>query len=593
SLSSTGGPVSMLNNNVLDKSDFITGAFPAQYGNALSSVFDLRMRNGNTQQHEFLAQVGFNGFEANAEGPLSANHKASYLASYRYSTLGAFSAIGINFGTGTATPAYQDGSFKFFIPLSEKTKLSVFGMGGGSGVDFYGNDVDTTITDLYGDENVNVKVKYLTLIGGLELETNFNTKAYGKFFAGISTTHENYDGDSISVITREAYPNGIAQFETQKYTAGYQFAYKFNAKNSLLTGFNTDAIKFDLFNAYIKYDSLINPTQITLVDNNDVTLLTQAFMQLKHRFTENFSAVAGLHAQQLTLNNDFALEPRLGLKYMFNNKQALSLGYGLHSQMQNIYTYYVETTVGTQVMQTNKSLGFTKAHHFVLSYDYTINDKLRLKAETYYQDLFDAPVTQNPSSFSGLNTGNNFGPSDEDSLVNNGTGTNYGVELTVEKFYGKGYYFLTTVSVFDSKYKGSDGIKRNTAFNTGYALNVLGGKEFKLKDKSKIIALDIKVSTTGGRYTTPLDTTASAQEGRAVYKEDEAYSVRQSAYFRVDAKITYRKNYAKSTLEFSLDLQNVTNHQNIFYQSYNPRTNEVVNEYQQGFFPVPTVRFTF
>lgn len=593
SLSSTGGPVSMLNNNMLDKSDFITGAFPAQYGNALSSVFDLRMRNGNTQNHEFLAQVGFNGFEANAEGPLSAKRQSSYIASYRYSTLGVFKAIGINFGTGTATPVYQDASFKIFIPVSAKSKLSVYGLGGGSGVDFYGNDVDTTITDLYGDENVNAKVSYLTMIGGITLETNYSTKTFGKAYAGVSHTNETYDGDSISINTREAFPNGKAKFGNSKYTAGYQLSHKFNARSSLLAGANFDIMKYSMFNEYVKYDSMSAATRIPLVNTNDATVLTQSFIQIKHRFTDRLSAIAGMHVRHLSLNSAIALEPRLGIKYRVSQNQTVGLGYGLHSQMQNIYSYYVETTVANQTVLTNKNLGFTKAHHVVLSYDFTLGDRFRIKAETYYQNIFDAPVTQNKSSFSGLNTGNNFGPSDEDSLVNNGVGNNLGFEVTLEKFYGNGYYLLTTLSVFDSKYKGSDGVKRNTAFNTGYAINLLGGKEFNLRNKAKVIAIDAKLSTTGGRYTTPLNFEASKEAGRAIYDETKAYSIRLDAYFRIDIKLSYRKNYEKSTLEFAIDLQNIINHQNIFQQSYNPRTNQVVSQYQQGFFPVPTVRYTF
>jgi hypothetical protein len=168
-----------------------------------------------------------------------------------------------------------------------------------------------------------------------------------------------------------------------------------------------------------------------------------------------------------------------------------------------------------------------------------------------------------------------------------------GFEVTLEKFYGNGYYLLTTLSVFDSKYKGSDGVKRNTAFNTGYAINLLGGKEFNLRNKAKVIAIDAKLSTTGGRYTTPLNFEASKEAGRAIYDETKAYSIRLDAYFRIDIKLSYRKNYEKSTLEFAIDLQNIINHQNIFQQSYNPRTNQVVSQYQQGFFPVPTVRYTF
>ena len=90
-LGTAGGPVSILNNNVLANSDFFTGAFPAEYGNAMAAVFDLKMRNGNDEKHEFLGQIGINGLEVMAEGPLSKNKKSSYLFSYRYSTLQVFS----------------------------------------------------------------------------------------------------------------------------------------------------------------------------------------------------------------------------------------------------------------------------------------------------------------------------------------------------------------------------------------------------------------------------------------------------------------------------------------------------------------------
>ena len=117
-LVSTGGPVSILNNNNLDKSDFMTSAFPAQYGNAPAGVFDLRLRDGNNEKRELLAQVGFNGFEVGAEGPFAKNSKASYIANYRYSTLGVFQTLGIEFGTGSNTPLYQDLNFKVSLPTT-------------------------------------------------------------------------------------------------------------------------------------------------------------------------------------------------------------------------------------------------------------------------------------------------------------------------------------------------------------------------------------------------------------------------------------------------------------------------------------------
>jgi hypothetical protein len=250
-------------------------------------------------------------------------------------------------------------------------------------------------------------------------------------------------------------------------------------------------------------------------------------------------------------------------------------------------------TESGDVILTNKDLGFTTSNHYVLTYDWNISNQLRVKAETYYQTLNNVPVESKPSSFSALNTGSSFGPSETDSLVNEGTGRNYGLELTLERFYNKGYYFLITTSLFDSKYKGSDGVERNTAFNTQYVFNALGGKEWKLGQKGKFLSVNLKFTTIGGKHLTPIDFEKSMQYQRTIYKQEEAYSYQQDPYFRADVKISYRKEYLRTTLEISLDLQNITNNKNIFTQSYNPRTNSVATQYQQAFFPVPFMRFTF
>lgn len=207
--------------------------------------------------------------------------------------------------------------------------------------------------------------------------------------------------------------------------------------------------------------------------------------------------------------------------------------------------------------------------------------------------LDNVPVESRSSSYSALNSGAGFIPDDQDSLVNKGTGTNYGMELTVERFFSDGYYFLVTGSLFDSKYKGSDGVERNTAFNTGYVLNVLGGKEFKIGKKGSVLSLNIKASTIGGKYATPIDIDLSSLAGAAVYDNSRAFSQRQDNYFRVDLKISYRKELKRSTLEASIDLQNLTNNKNIFSQGYDPLNNRIYYNYQQGFFPVPMVRYTF
>lgn len=595
-LVSTGGPVSILNNNNIDKSDFITSAFPAQYGNATAGVFDLKLRDGNNQKREFIGQVGFNGFEVGAEGPLGKNSKASYIVNYRYSTLAIFQALNIEFGTGSNTPIYQDINFKLSFPSDKNGKWSIFGLGGTSEIDLLGSDADLDKnSDLYGNENTDSYPRYRTGVMGVSYERNLSEKTFAKLTAGVSATRESFYADSLvrdneNVVT-EKYLRGEAAFTTQKYSLSFFTRTKFSSKNSLTSGFYIDAMSFDLYNRDI-YANLSRDTVRLNVDEQ--ATLYQFYSTWRHRFTNKLSLNTGIHGQYYSLNKQFVVEPRVSLQYIINPKHAISAGYGFHHQIQNITTSFVQTNIpgdGTQL--TNKDLDFTASNHYVITYDWNISPNTRLKAETYYQRLNNVPIEQSASSFSALNTGASFAPSDEDSLVNNGTGRNYGVELTLERFYNKGYYFLITTSLFDSKYEGSDGVLRNTAFNTKYVLNVLAGKEWKLGNSGRFIAVNLKLTTIGGKYLTPIDFDLSQQYGRTIYKNSQAFSEQQDPYFRADVKLSYRREYRKSTLEIAVDLQNVTNQQNVFSQSYNYRTNSIVTQYQQAFFPVPFVRFTF
>lgn len=592
SLSSTGGPVSLLNNNNLGKSDFLTGAFPAQYGNAISSVFDLRLRDGNPDKTEFLAEISFTGFEAGAEGPIVKGKGSSYLFNYRYSTLGVLNTFGLNFGTGKAVPQYQDLTFKILLPVSERSKLVFFGLGGPSKVNFLAADADNSDdVNLYGADNENLYTNYATGIIGSTLETTFNNKTFGKLSIGASMTAEKILHDIIDVNTKIAFRDEEHKYGTRRYSLNYILSHKLNSRNSLVIGTNNTLISFDLFDKRILGNG--KPERVTL-DQNDQMLLFQTYAQWKHRFTEGLSLNAGLHFQTLTLNQTSALEPRIGLKYVARNKNVLSFGYGMHSLMQSPLIYFYQTNVNGALTFTNKNLKFTKSHHFIGSYDHNLSKTIHLKTELYYQKINNAPVDTPPNGFSLLNEGAGFGISKRDSLINNGDGRNYGIELTLEKFFTKGSYLLFSTSLFDTKYKGSDGILRNSAFNTKYAANLLFGKDFKAGKNNNVISANIKLTTVGGKYISPINIPASQNNYKTVYDEIVSpFSLRQKLYFKGDLKLGYRKNNKQSTLEVGVNVQNFTMHKNIFIEKYDKQTNEIVIEYQQDFLPVPFFRLTF
>jgi hypothetical protein len=266
----------------------------------------------------------------------------------------------------------------------------------------------------------------------------------------------------------------------------------------------------------------------------------------------------------------------------------------LHSALSPLLLYFYRSRQpdGSRAL-TNLDLGFTRSHHFVLAYDRQLSSSVHLRVEGYYQSLFDAPVERAPSYYSVLAEGTDFGPPNRGNLVNAGTGRNYGVELTLERTFAQGYYFLFTTSLFESKYKGSDGVERNTPFNTKYVVNALAGREFRLGNRGNVFTLSLKLTTAGGRYTTPIDYEASQAARVAVYRHEQAYSQQQAAYVRADVKLGYKINRARLTHELALDVQNVTNRDNVLRQAYNPRTNRIGTAYQQGLLPIASYRVTF
>jgi len=587
-LGSTGGPVTIINTNTLKNSDFLTGAFPAQYGNAIAAVFDLRMRNGNNENYEFLGQMGFNGFEFGAEGPLSKKNKSSFLVNYRYSMVATIQAMGLDVGTGGATPYYQDAHFKLHMPTKKAGTFDWFGLGGESHIAFPAESEDNLYTSSDGtvrDRNF----KSLTGVTGLTHSYFFSPSAYGKATLAVS----GFQADYKEVIIDSTKDDRVAYDKINKqikYSAGYTFNKKFDPKNQLTTGIVADISQLKLNQDYIRDgDSVLT----RFVNSDEKALLLKSFANWGHRFTDQLSTNFGIYYQLFTLNNKQSIEPRWNIRYQFRRNQSISFGAGLHSQTQPLEVYFYETESNSGIKElTNKNLDFVKSLHSVIGYDLSLSRFVRIKTEVYAQYIYNAAVEKEPSSFSMLNSGADFYFPDKTNLVNDGKGYNYGLEITLERFLNKGFYYLVTTSIFQSKYKGSDDIWRNTAFNGNFAVNVLGGKEFKINDKLSF-GIDTKLAFAGGQRYTPFDKDASESEGYIIFKEDEAYSLQNDPYWRLDMKLSFNRNGKRTTQKFYIDFQNLTNNKNIYIRTLNPKTGKTSEIDQIGFFPNVNYQLTF
>ena len=586
-IGAAGGPISMLNDNQLSNSDFYTSAFPAEFGNAMSGVFDLRLRNGNNKKHEFMASLEMLGVEFGAEGPLSKKTGASYMINGRYAFFEILDAIGITLDPILGdVPNYQDVCAKINVPL-KSGNLSWIALWGRSTINH--NNADFSDPSLWKEGD----------------RAQDRTEIFGQIFTGLNYTHRFNASTRLEnrlsyQWARDAFyrndiefPSGDIFYDviTQEYREG-RIAYnstlnhRINAKNLLRSGIGADLY---LTNLHRKNDDGTFP-----YNSNHNTALLKAFIQWQHRLSNSVSIIPGVYGHYYTLNNDFSIEPRLGFKWDATQKTSFTLGAGLHSQLQHPLMRFREYEGGKLV---DENLKMSKSWQSVAGYNQKIGKGMHLKTEIYYQWLFNIPVIPCIPEESLLNFGQDEFFELEGMLVNKGTGQNYGIEITFEKFFDKHFYFLLTASLYDSKYKGYDKIERRTRYAGNYAFNALFGYEWKLgKSKQYLLSTNAKIAYIGGKREVPLNIVLIDSISNIYQLEfdySQAYKKRLPDYFRVDLNINMKTNFKRWSLEWFIELINLTNHKNIQTKFYDTRFNRFEYVYQYGFTPNFGFKFYF
>lgn len=578
----SGGGISILSAQTMGNSDFMTGAFPAEYGNALSGVFDIRLRKGNNENYEHTIQAGLLGIDVATEGPFTRDYKGSYLINYRYSTLSLLGNLGVSIGDGTTD--FQDLSWNINLPAGKAGTFSFFGFGGLSSQSDEANrdslewtEEDARYDSKYHSNTGAAGMKHLINIG----ENLFIQSAV--LFSGKENGYHQERLDDDYVPVRDYEENYLEKRITVSSVANI----KLSSRSYLRSGFYFNTIGYDLYKRAEDDDT---EEMVTFLNSKGTGELIQAFSQWNYRAGEKVTVNAGLHYLHFLLNNTNSLEPRASITWQADGIQSFSLGYGLHGQMQPIGAYFGSPTGEGR---PNKNIGFTKAHHLVLAYDRSISSTLRIKTETYYQHLFNVPVSANQDDpLSILNVEYGYVT---DSLVNKGRGRNYGVEFTLEQFMHKGRYFLFSASLYDSKYKALDNIWRNTRYNGNYVFSFTGGKDFDFmrNGKRKTLGVNLRTVYAGGLRTTPIDVQRSIENEETEYIDSESFTLQQPAYFRTDLRISYRVNRARTTSILALDIQNVTNRQNVYGTYFEPLTGEFKTSYMTPLIPVLSYRIEF
>lgn len=607
------GGLSSINNNLLATSDFYTGAFSPEYGNVLSSVFDVKLRPGNNENFEAEVGIGLIGTDITFEGPFKKGYAGSFLLNYRYSTISLISDLGLIAMDGLFK--FQDMNMKMVFPTNKIGTFSLFSIGGINGWEI--EDVtpsimlsptkDSKITsNIREDYNKN---NYL-LNSGINHVISLNENSFIRTtlsFSGSGINDDKYElkrlgswddqGEFLTDTVFDKKLNYKNRLTKSIYRGAVKYSNKINAKNKIQAGINYAIHNYDFNQSHLQDDG---ETMFADLDFNESVHTLRSYISWKYRLNEKISIVSGIHNMNILYNNKSTIEPRIAFNWKLNSTNSIHFGYGNHSTMENIHHYFakVEQEDGS-IVEPNKDLGLLKAHHFVVGYEKRFSENLTAKVEAYYQDLYNLPVENNDTSFfATINEGLDYRYVD---LVNKGTGKNYGIELTVERYFNNNYYFMVNTTIYNSTYKALDGIERNTQFNKNYLANILFGKEFENlgRKNNQILGLNAKMFFQGNQKQILLlrDKTGNLAvdaENNVFWDYENAYKKGLDNIFQVNLSVSYKFNKAKTTHEIFLDMQNLTNNRGKLFEYYDEsQPNSVGYQTQFGFFPNLMYRIYF
>jgi hypothetical protein len=579
-----GGIVSLISSQLMNNSDFYTGAFPAEYGNALSGVFDMNLRAGDNEKRGWGVQIGTLGIDVFGEGPFVKGKRSSYLFNYRYATTALLKGL-IPEGQ---LPIYQDLSFKLNFPAGKAGTFSIWAIGG---LDRNSSEPLEDSTDWVSNwDRSRYTWEGTIAMSGLthKIIIAGNTSVKTSLTLGMNRFSERIE---LMVPGNGFQEYGYLKYYTTMMSLRSVMTRRFSNRFSNRTGFLAERISYDILAREKNPDE---PGFPLLQENtgNGVTGTIQAFTQFRWAVNDALAVTAGVNSLLFLLNNSITLEPRLGLDYHFLNENSLSIAYGNHGQIEPLPIYfYNDYTAPGVPYQPNLNLSPTRSHHIVMGYKRLIIKDLSLNVETYYQHLYNVPV--NPGGiYSMINFKNEYLV--KDSLVNSGTGRNMGFDLTLEKYLTNDYYFLVTGSLFDSKYTGGDGRTYNTRWDYGFVTNLLGGKEFILgKDHSNILGINARVVYQGGERIHPVDVQSSIQMQRVVYDLTHAWESRFPHTFFIDFTMTLRINKSRYASVWGVQIKNLLLEKSIYEHEFNTETQTVEVRGEGFIFPNISYKIEF
>ena len=581
---SSGGGITIFSSSMLDNSDFSSGAFPAEYGDALSGVFDMRFRKGNKEKQQYTFKAGLIGIDFSAEGPFEKG-KSSYLVNYRYSTLGILNTLGFHLTGERENNTFQDLSFNLNFPdKNNRSVFNIWGIGGLSKEDYSAIE-DVAEWDEYDDYAI---YDFKTSMGAAGIGHSLQIGKTGLLKTSVAIMDQKISFIDDTLNTQKTpYTINDELYKNSRLSLTISYNTKLSSSVTWKTGAFISRIGYTFQQSL--YDFNAGMYRKNIIDGEGNTLQWQPYTQLNIKINPKLTFNAGLHVLWLSLNKTKSIEPRVSFQYRINPNHSISLAIGQHGKTLPLGSYFYKAPNGSL---PNFDLEMMKSAHFVAAYDWLMKKNWRLHIEAYMQKLTAIPVVNDVNrTFWLLNMIDGYA---NEALVNSGAGRNKGVDITLEKFFSKGWFMLTGFSVFNSTYSPLNGKTYNTQYNSRTAGSFTTGREWKWK-KEKTFVVGGKVLYNGGMPVSPLLLGAPINSRKPVLDETRPYSEMIPAYFRTDARLSLRKEKTKTAWMLALDIQNLLGIKNTdaLSRRYDPSINQWVYKKSAGFVPVISYQLDF
>lgn len=560
---SSSGPISMINVKFISDVNFFTGGFSARYGDYLSSVLDIRFRDGYRKRILSDINLSSAGFGGVFEGPLFSKN-GSFLFSVRRSYLNLIKgAIRL-----AAIPNYWDFNFKANYDLNKNNTLSFIGIAGLDNISFEGDDSKISDDNPYGKAKGDQQEYSM----GFNLKTLFKRGYWQNI---ISNSFNHYKYNVIDIKTNKL------NFDNNSYE-------------------NTFGFKSEVFLLLSKKSNLVLGTEGKLIHFKNYLYLpadTSGFGDILPEYLNDTSAnfqKAGLYGQytlklfkdRLILNGGlrfdyfsgidikYTLSPRFGASYKLSDLTILNAATGIYTQSPE-YLWVVSDPA-------NHQLNFIKAYHYIVGIEQLLSVDLRFTVEAYYKRYSDYPVSKLYPTYILVGGGADNGPNFVGPATSAGYGFVRGIDFSLQKkLSGAGIYGILSYSLSQSRFTALAGGEKPGSFDYTHNFTVIAGYQL-----SNDWLIGLKYRYTTGRPYTPYDVQASTLAGRGIYQVDKFNEARFKDYNRLDLRVDKKWNFKGWSIVSYVELQNVFNTSNVYQYFWNDYKNEVGTIYQWAFLPV-------